>query len=325
MKACVGAVLLLFISCVRGVPTPTNRFSLDGNVNREGSARSIQWVPAVYNTGASFSAVSSGISYSQIGTFGTNAWSVCFWVKVPPAFGPSGRSVSFLNSRGACNAAVTFWDIGLTSSGEISLEVNQKSGSLPQVYLLAIGSTINDNIWHQVCASRSGGSYKLFLDGKTSKSGTSVYKMSDGTNRASIINFDQVNEVLSADGPCNGVSGAYGNFVLDEVNIWSNYALVLADATSLYLNALPAAPNPLRYDRSSQSVSWAQPEVHGFDSSVTYIVEAAGTDGTYSTVICEGVQYSCDTSGRVGNARVRTHTTVGWSSSGTTFVMSAPA
>ncbi|MBK8563116.1 MAG: BspA family leucine-rich repeat surface protein [Saprospiraceae bacterium] len=141
------------------------------------------------------------VDNTTLGNFGTGDFTVEMWVKTAQT-----GTVSLINKRSICNVG-DFWTLSL-NNGVVKGELyNTTNGYSPLNFTGA--TVINDNNWHHVAITRSGTSFKVYVDGQQDGSHTTsqVHNLTNGAKAA--MGFM----------PICGAGSFGGN--LDEVRVWS--------------------------------------------------------------------------------------------------------
>jgi hypothetical protein len=183
---------------------------------------------------------------SSTGNFGTNDFTIAFWIKTDSM----NSEQAFLSKRVACNGMGKFWEIVLGSGtanqvppGHLLIQFYDGTGGEPVAeyqdrYELFSNRAINDGLWHHAAWVRqSAGSgkatYLMYLDGALDNS-KEVSRAVDLSNQAPLVLGQSL---------CQGrdATRAYIGGVAD-LRIFSQ-ALSAEDILGIYNAAAPAASN----------------------------------------------------------------------------------
>jgi hypothetical protein len=175
---------------------------------------------AVRITGADNSYVSFG---SNIGQFGTQAFTVAFWFQTSD----SSLSLADLVGNRADSGNGNFFSVRLSSDGYISAEVDQDAAGTNYIGFRSARGGYNDGNWHQVVVTRSGRTLTLYIDGAASNSGTAA-----GTANINNRNVFKIGRSLVDRNTPRFSLNAY----FDDLALYST-ALSASQVRSLYLGA----------------------------------------------------------------------------------------
>ena len=177
---------------------------------------------------------------NQIGNFGTNDFTVEFWIKTS-----STRQECILSKRPICGGC-SFWNIFI-NAGYVQVEWDQDA--VGNNYLNFTGSKkINDGLFHHVAVIRTNASALVYCDGALAGTQTTTGITSLSNSSPCQISYS----------PCLGFSGlSLFTGLLDEIRIYTR-ALSLSEIQAMYAagtnGMCPPTPlmftAPLSYSKS---------------------------------------------------------------------------
>jgi hypothetical protein len=179
-----------------------------GNGDNAGMAYVSGQLSQALNLDGSDDTVDLGVS---IGDFRTADFSIAMWIKTTPV----GRTQWLLTKRAYCNHS-PFWNVGIASTGRLIFEIDQDfSGT--NYGSINSATVVTDNVWHHIAFVRQGTSLRIFIDGNQDASGST-----SGVTDL-MLNYNvRIGQIACA-------SGQNYRGLIDELAIWSGYALSLSD------------------------------------------------------------------------------------------------
>lgn len=165
----------------------------------------------------------------EAGNFGTNDFTIAFWIKQPPT---CQGLYTVLSKRPECDAVLSTWDIrtgkvdnwNKGAPGTIDVEVSGDHNS--GLWHYCSTKSINDGSFHHVAITRHGTVLRTFIDGLMDSAGNAGdYGVADIGNTTSM---------LAGTSPCVGVDGTkpFPGY-LDGIQLYEK-ALPAEDINRLY-------------------------------------------------------------------------------------------
>jgi subtilisin-like proprotein convertase family protein len=159
---------------------------------------------------------------TNVGNFGTNDFTVDFWIKIPTN-GPPPNVMGILEKRVACDLTTTnFWDV-ISTNGSLQFEINDTVGANDQV--VTSTNLVNDGLYHHAAFVREDLTNFIYIDG---------IQVTNMTN-ASLAMVTNTNMFRAGQSVCVGTNGSIEPFVgdLDELDLFDR-ALSPAEIYAIY-------------------------------------------------------------------------------------------
>jgi|GEM_PF-2883134 len=139
-----------------GNNTPDDFFGLRNGLIESGVTYSPGEVGYAFNLDGNSGYIDFG---NQIGNFGTNDFTITFWMATT-----SADSYDVVFAKRGSSGHGSFWDI-FTSSGYLTAELDQDESADNYVNVQAQSRHVNDGVFHHVALSRQSKQAFLYLDG----------------------------------------------------------------------------------------------------------------------------------------------------------------
>jgi hypothetical protein len=141
-------------------------------------------------------------------SFGSNNFTIEAWVYVDIASNPYGDSSSILQCFDSFSQP--YWAFRIKEVNSINSVIRFQAANTSGTIVAIEGTTnINDATWHHVAATRTGSTFRVFVDGSQEDSSTSTEAM------PSVSAPLEMGPLLDIDGPYRPV------YNIDEVVIWN--------------------------------------------------------------------------------------------------------
>jgi alpha-tubulin suppressor-like RCC1 family protein len=247
----------------------------------------LSYVPGKVEQAFSFNGTDAEVRLgTSAGNFGTNDFSIEFWIQTSSARGLE----SVLGKRPACDGDSTgFWDMRIYNG---SLQIALMAPGVTDYNQISATRLVNDGVFHHVAFVRQGTNGTLYIDG--------TFEASGSTPGVTYLNTS--GDLVIGRSACVGVDGTqYFTGQLDEITVYQQ-ALSLSQVQAIYSagsagKCVPPMPPSILVQPASQ--------IAMSGNNVSFSVLADGTQPLSYQWMLDGTNLAAATASSLGLTNVQ--------------------